>query len=145
VSRLAYALLMACAAASGFQPQTGLTDPEREKDVYAIYSLMLTNPETSHGPYDGDRLLIQMTTKPPSVHPSCVRPPRDREAEFPEVLAGRRVGLLHSFGRLLQSGRNAGTDCSLLLVRGTMRAISVESIREVGYRQVGRAPVEIVR
>jgi hypothetical protein len=87
VSRLAYALLMACAAASGFQPQTGLTDPEREKDVYAIYSLMLTNPKTSHGSYDSDRLLIQMTTKRPSVHPSCVRPPKDREAEFREVLA----------------------------------------------------------
>jgi hypothetical protein len=48
---------------------------------------MLTNPTTSHGPYDTDRLLIQMTAKPPSAHPSCVRPPKDKEAEFREVLA----------------------------------------------------------
>ena len=48
---------------------------------------MLTNPTTSHGPYDSDRLLSQMTTKRPRVHPSCVRPPKDREAEFREVLA----------------------------------------------------------
>jgi len=78
---------MTCAAVSGFQPQAGSTDSEREKDVYAIYSLMLANPKTSHGPYDSDRLLIQMTTRPASVQLSCMRPPKQREAEFGEVLA----------------------------------------------------------
>jgi hypothetical protein len=49
------------------QPQAGSADPEREKDVYAIYSLMLTNPRTSDGVDNNERRLIAMNTKPPSV------------------------------------------------------------------------------
>jgi hypothetical protein len=78
---------MTCAAACGFQPQAGSTDSEREKDVYAIYSLMLGNPNTSHGSYDSERLLIAMTTRPAHVQVSCMRPPQERDAEFREVLA----------------------------------------------------------
>jgi len=74
-------------AANAFQPQNGLTDSGRERDVYAIYSLMLTNPRTSHGPYDSERLLIAMTTRPPYVQLSCMRPPKEREVEFREVMA----------------------------------------------------------
>ena len=73
--------------ASGFQPQTGSTDPDREKDVYAIYSLMLTNPRTSHGPYDSERLLIAKATRQASVQILCMRPPKEREPEFREALA----------------------------------------------------------
>ena len=40
--RVVFALLISCGAALGFQQ-----DAEREKDVYAIYSLMLTNPRTA--------------------------------------------------------------------------------------------------
>jgi hypothetical protein len=74
-------------AANAFQPQNSSTDSGRERDVYAIYSLMLTKPSTSHGPYESERLLIAMTTKPPDVQLSCIQPPKDREAEFREVMA----------------------------------------------------------
>lgn len=80
--RVICALLMSCGAALGFQQ-----DAEREKDVYAIYSLMLANLQTSHGPYEGDRYLIAATTGPGNPQEPCVRPPKEREAVFREVLA----------------------------------------------------------
>ena len=85
--RFACAWVIVSLAASAFQPQNGSTDSGREKDAYAIYSLMLTNPRTSHGSYDSEWLLIATTTKPPSAHLSCMRSSKDREAEFREVLA----------------------------------------------------------
>ena len=63
---------MVCAAACGFQQHTGTPYSEREKDVYAIGS---------------ERLLIARTTRPASVRILCMRPPKEREAEFREVLA----------------------------------------------------------
>ena len=51
--RLAPLLAVTCLTAHGFQQDTG-----REKDVYAIYSLMLTNPQTSHGADDNKLYLI---------------------------------------------------------------------------------------
>ena len=58
-----------------------------EKDVYAIYWIMLTNLQTSHGPYEGDRYLIAATTGPGNPQEPCVRPPQEREADFREALA----------------------------------------------------------
>lgn len=40
---------MVCAAVCGFEQQTGTPYSEREKDVFAIDSLMLANPRTRHG------------------------------------------------------------------------------------------------
>ena len=62
-------------------------DSDRQKDIYAIYSLMLTNPQTSHGPYTSDRYLIAMTTGPGRPEQPCVRPPKEREPDFREALA----------------------------------------------------------
>ena len=87
MSRFAFSLLVICTSAQGFQQDPRSKDSEREKDVYAIYSLMLTNPQTSHGPYTSDRYLIAMTTGPGRPAEPCVRPPKEREAEFQEVLA----------------------------------------------------------
>jgi hypothetical protein len=87
VFRFTFALLMTCAFAQGFQQDTPSADSEREKDVYAIYSLMLTNPSTSHGPYTSDRLLIARTTGPGVPQEPCVRPTKEREADFREILA----------------------------------------------------------
>ena len=85
--RLTYSILMAATVAYGFQQETNAIDPEREKDVYAIYSLMLTNPKTSHGADKDGRYLIRATTVPGSPQVPCVRPPKEREADFGEVLA----------------------------------------------------------
>jgi len=93
--RLVHMLLLTCAIVLAFQQQTGPVDLEREKEVYAIYSLMLTNPSTSHGADDNERYLIAPTTVPAQPETPCVRPPKDHEAAFREVLAdyGRRQAL----------------------------------------------------
>jgi len=78
----------------GFQSPAGSSDSEREKDVYAIYSLMLTNPRTSHGPDNNERYLIAATTATHQPPEPCVVPPKEREADFREALADyeRRKG-----------------------------------------------------
>jgi hypothetical protein len=53
--RLVYLLLITRITVIGFQQATDSTDPERAKDAYAIYSLMLTNPTTSHGRDNSER------------------------------------------------------------------------------------------
>ncbi len=72
---------------SGFPQDTTPADSAREKDVYSIYSLLLTNPRTSHGADNNDRYLIAQTTVPGVPRTPCVRPPKEREADFGEVLA----------------------------------------------------------
>ena len=83
--RLACVPLIPVTIALAFQ-QANPPDPDREKDVYALYSLMLTNPRTSHGPDNNPRYLIAATTAPGTPSEPCVRPPKDREADFREVL-----------------------------------------------------------
>jgi hypothetical protein len=84
VLRFEFSVLTFCALAKGFQ-QGVASDSQREKDVYAIYSLMLTRPQTSHGPDDNERYLIAAMTAPPRPREPCVRPPEEREAEFKEM------------------------------------------------------------
>ena len=79
--RLATLLLVIFTTAPAFQQEVNRADPEREKDVYAIYSLMLTNPRTSHGADDNKRYLIAAMTAPGVPHWPCVRPPKEREAD----------------------------------------------------------------
>jgi hypothetical protein len=54
---------------------------------YAIYSLMLTNPKTSHDPDTGPRYLIADTTARGVPETPCIAPPVDRRGDFQEVLA----------------------------------------------------------
>jgi hypothetical protein len=84
--RFAIPLLLIGASAEGFQQDRSL-DVDREKEVYAIYSLMLTNPQTSHGPYTSERFLIASATGPGLPKDPCVRPPKERDGDFQEVLA----------------------------------------------------------
>ena len=81
--RVAYCLLLSCSTIQGFQ----LQDLGPDKDVYAIYSLMLTNPKTSHGADQNERYLIAAMTGPGRPEEPCIRPPNGREADFREVLA----------------------------------------------------------
>ena len=87
VFRFACLLVIPWAVAHGLPQETNSTDSEREKDVYAIYSLMLTNPQTSHGPDNNERYWIAGTTAPGRPPEPCVRPPNAREADFQQVLA----------------------------------------------------------
>jgi hypothetical protein len=86
VFRFVFSTLMICMCAEGFQQDERSENSAREKDVYAIYSLMLTNPQTSHGPDNNVRYLIAMTTGPGHPEKPCVQPPKEREADFQEVL-----------------------------------------------------------
>jgi hypothetical protein len=83
--RSAFLLLMISATVPAYQQQTSPADPEREKDVYAIYSQMLTNPLTSW--YNNERYLIAKTTAPGYPKEPCVQPPKSREAEWRQVPA----------------------------------------------------------
>lgn len=85
--RFAVLLMFCSAAAPGLQGPANSPDSEREKDVYLIYSLMLTNPRTSHGPDNNERYLIAATTAPGRPPEPCVIPLKEREADFREVLA----------------------------------------------------------
>jgi hypothetical protein len=81
-------LIAMCSLARGFQEDANTL--ERERDVYKIYSLLMTNPPTSHGADDHPRYLIDTTTRLRSDQP-CVRPPKEREVEFAEVLADLEI------------------------------------------------------
>jgi hypothetical protein len=85
ILRIAFSLAAICASLRAFQNRPA--DSDREKDVYAIYSLMLTNPQTSHGTDNNERYLIVSTTVPGYPREPCVQPPREREKEFQEVSA----------------------------------------------------------
>jgi len=89
--RLASLLLVISTTAFAFQQ----ADNEREKDVYAVYSAMMTNPPTSHGADDNTRYLIAAMTAPGVPHEPCIRPPKEREADrgadFQEALADFRL------------------------------------------------------
>ncbi len=85
--RFAYVLLLIGVMAPSFPQDASSADSEREKDTYAIYSLLLTNPRTSHGVDNNERYLIAATTVPGVPPIPCIRPPKDREGDFAEVLA----------------------------------------------------------
>jgi len=64
MSRFPFVLLIFSILPPAFPQDASSANSEREKDVYAIYSSMLTNPRTSHGPDNNERYLIAPTTMP---------------------------------------------------------------------------------
>lgn len=85
--RFAAVLLFCTTAAPGFQESQAPTIFQPENDVYVIYSRMLTNPKTSHGPDNNERYLIADTTGTASPREPCITPPKERQEEFREVLS----------------------------------------------------------
>jgi hypothetical protein len=85
--RFASMLLFTGAISHSSPQEIRYADFERVKDTYLIYSLLLTNPRTSHGADDNERYLIAPTTVPGYPRIPCVQPPKEREADFAEVLA----------------------------------------------------------
>jgi hypothetical protein len=85
--RRACVLLVLAAMAPSFQQDATSADSERDNDAYTIYSLLLTNPKTSHGGDDNERYLIAPTTIPGYPQIPCVQPPKDRNGDFAEVWA----------------------------------------------------------
>jgi hypothetical protein len=55
-------------------------------DIYSIYSLMMTNPPTSHGPSTDEVYLIADMTRPVRPAEPCVRVPPQYEAAYQEIL-----------------------------------------------------------
>jgi len=68
--RSRYLVFLLSAVLYGFQQPASSreVDKDKDKDVYAIYSLMLTNPKTSHGPDTNPRYLIADATAPGVSH-----------------------------------------------------------------------------
>lgn len=63
-----------------------IAQEDRETDVYAIYSLLMTNPETSHGPDDNPRYLILDTTVAGVPAEPCVNAAGERAERISEIL-----------------------------------------------------------
>ena len=59
---------------------------EEHANIYAIYSLMMTNPDTSHGPSTDDVYLISDRTRPAVPAEPCVRVPPQYQAAYQEIL-----------------------------------------------------------
>jgi hypothetical protein len=79
-------------AVNGFQQQPNtIAASEQRVDIYGIYSLMLTDPKTSHGPDNNQVYLIRDTTVPGTPTEPCVRVPSSHERSFAEVLADYKL------------------------------------------------------
>jgi hypothetical protein len=131
--RLGFILLLISTAALGFQQKTSAADPQPEKDVYAIYSQILTRSETSHGKDDNERYLIEATTAPGYPREPCVRPPKEREAEWREVLADfeRRKDT----PRQLERAFSIGKSYELLNADEVKEFIEARSVPKIGSRK----------
>jgi hypothetical protein len=70
-----------------FQQPATAPDAERRAYAYAIYSLLLTNQQTSHGPDDNDMYFIGDTTVAGTPREPCVRVPAGAKDRFTEVMA----------------------------------------------------------
>jgi hypothetical protein len=84
--RLSSLLVILSTLPYGVSQTVDSTESERDKDSYAIYSLVLAHPETSHGADDNQRYLIAEITASVFPQEPCVQPPKEREADFREVL-----------------------------------------------------------
>ena len=90
--RRIFLLTVGSVVVNGFQQQPNATAAsEQRADIYGIYSLMLTDPKTSHGPDDNQVHLIRDTTVPGTPAEPCVRPPSSHERSFAEVLADYKL------------------------------------------------------
>ena len=78
--RLLLVLIAAARMAESFQG-------DNRTDTYAIYSLLFTNTQTSHGADNNLIYLITDTTVDGMPAEPCVNPPPDRQSRFAEVLA----------------------------------------------------------
>ncbi len=88
--RRGFVLLAAGATARAFQAtKDSAAEADRKTDMYAIYSRVMENPVTSHGPGGNDILLIRDKTVPGRPRVPCVAPPRGSplQNDFAEVLA----------------------------------------------------------
>jgi len=85
--RLFTLMIILCNLVHGTPQAADSSESEKNKDTYAIYSLVLVHPKTSHGADDNERYLIAETTASTFPQEPCVQPPKEREADFREVMA----------------------------------------------------------
>jgi hypothetical protein len=86
--RLVILLPAAGVIALGFQQEAGPSfSSSRDQEVYAIYSFLMSNRPAGNGPDRDQRYLIRDVTVPGTPAEPCVQPPKERAAEFAEVLA----------------------------------------------------------
>jgi hypothetical protein len=63
-----------------------ITEGDRRSDIYTIYSLMMTNPATSHGSDNNEVYLIAEMTQAGYPPEPCVRVPQEHERAYREIL-----------------------------------------------------------
>ena len=61
-------------------------EDDRRTDAYAVYSIIMNDPTTSHGPYKGEVFLIGEMTQPGTPAEPCVRVPPQYEQAYRELL-----------------------------------------------------------
>ncbi len=141
VIRLPILLAVLCILAYAIPQAADSSKSEQEEDTYAIYSLVLAHPETSHGPDDNERYLVAETTASVFSQEPCVQPPKEREAEFQEVMADYQQR--KSIPRKLEPAFSIGKPYSLLdasavrimhLTQGQVSAIVVYVIEASHFR-----------
>src|SRR4051794_33471468 len=59
---------------------------DEHHDVYAIYSILMTDPKTSHGQSKDDLFLIADVTRPALPVEPCIRVPSPYETAYQEIL-----------------------------------------------------------
>jgi hypothetical protein len=110
--RLSTLLTVLCTLVYGIPQAADSSKSEQDKDTYAIYSLVLAHPKTGHGPDDNERYLIAETTASAFPQEPCVQPPKEREADFREVIADYQQR--KSIPRKLKPAFSIGKPYSLL-------------------------------
>src|SRR5258708_2697164 len=70
---------------SSSQEDRFLIESDR-RDVYTIYSLIMSNPATSHGADNNEVYLISEMTQPGAPVVTCVRVPQEYERAYREIL-----------------------------------------------------------
>jgi len=74
-------------ASEGTSPlRSRFVEADQHAEIYSIYSLIMTNPATSHGPSTDDVYLIAEMTRLASPAEPCVRVPPQYETAYREIL-----------------------------------------------------------
>ena len=100
-------------------------------NAYAIYSLMMINPQTSHAPYDEETFLMASTTERPYPRTPCVAVPPEYQSSFQEILAD--YGIRENTPATLIRALNIPKPYRLLTAEEAQEFVEIRSLRPTPY------------
>src|SRR5438552_3342007 len=109
------------------EPSTDL----RQADVYAIYSLMMANPQTSHAPAEEETFLIASTTEPAYPQTPCVAVPPEYHSSLQEILTD--YGIRGNTPATLIRAFNIPKPYRLLTAEEAQDFVEIRSLRPTPY------------